>query len=327
MLQHTGRILYSILLPLLLMAGLGALIQRYRPLSVETLARVSMWLLVPSFLLVKIYDSDIPWDEIGLIALVFLIVLGTLGLLLFAGGRAMSAPNETVAAAILGSVVFNAGNFGIPVAHLLYVEGGTRFGGQPDTDAGLHVQALVVMLSNLLIWVLGYMVLAVAKGGLAREALGIFRLPMPYALAGSFVLREIRLRWFDGADFLPVWASFPLRSLSGALVPMMLVALGAQLARGGRWRRWRAVVPIAIIKLLAVPALIGGAVYAFGLWPWPGTQLIIGAAAPTAVNTLILTVELDGDAELTGDVVFWTTVFSGVTVAGVIAVVTALGAA
>ncbi len=327
MLHHTGQILYNILLPLLLMVGTGSLIQRYQPLSVETLARVSMWLLVPSFLLIKIYDSDIPWDEIRLIALVFLIVLGTLGVLLFAGGRALGAPNETVAAAILGSIVFNAGNFGIPVAHLLYVEGGALFGGQPDTDAGLQVQALVVMFSNLLIWCLGYVVLAVAKGGSAREALGLFKLPMPYALAVAFVLREIRLRSFDGVDFLPVWASFPLRSLSGALVPMMLVALGAQLARGARWRRWRAVAPIAVVKLLAVPAVIGAAVYAFGLWPWPGAQLIIGAAAPTAVNTLILTVELDGDADLAGDVVFWTTVFSGVTVAGVIAVVTTLGAA
>ncbi|MCY4441288.1 MAG: AEC family transporter [Deltaproteobacteria bacterium] len=327
MLHHTGQILYNILLPLLLMVGLGTLIQRYQPLSLGTLARVSMWLLVPSFLLIKIYDSDIPWREVALIALVFLMVLGTLGVLLYVSGRAMGMANETVAAAILSSVVVNAGNFGIPVAHLLYVEGGTLFAGQADPEAGLHVQALVVMLSNLMIWILGYMVLAVAKGGRAREALGVFKLPMPYALVGAFVLREIRLRSFNGVDFLPVWASFPLRSLSGALVPMMLVALGAQLAKGARWRRWREVVPIAFIKLLAVPALIGVAVYAFGLWPWPGAQLIIGAAAPTAVNTLILTIELDGDAELTGDVVFWTTIFSGITVAGVIAVVTALGAA
>lgn len=327
MLHHTGQILYHILLPLLLMVGFGTLLQRYQSLSLETLARISMYLLVPSFLLVRIYDSDIPWGEIGLIALVFLVVLGILGVLLFAGGRAFRAPNKTVAAVILGSIVFNAGNFGIPVAHLLYVEGGTLFQGQPDTEAGLHVQALVVMLSNLLVWFLGYVVLAVAKGGRAREALRIFKLPIPYALVASFVLREIRLRSFNGADFLPVWASFPLRSLSGALVPMMLVALGAQLAKGARWRHWRAVVPIAFVKLLALPALIGAAAYAFGLWPWPGAHLVIGAAAPTAVNTLILTIELDGDAELTGDVVFWTTVFSGVTVAGVIAVVTALGAA
>ncbi len=327
MMQHTGQILHDILLPLLVTVGVGTLIHRYHPLSVETLARLSMWLLVPSFLLIKIYDSDIPWSAIWLIALVLLVVLAVLGLLLFAGSRAIGASNETIAAAILGSLVFNAGNFGVPVAHLLYIEGGTLFRGQPDADAGLQVQALVVMLSNLLIWILGYMVLAVAKGGRTRAAMGFFKLPMPYALAAAFALRETRLRWFKGVDFLPVWAAFPLRSLAGALVPMMLVALGAQLARGARWRRWREVVPIAVIKLLAVPALVGGAVYACGLWPWPGAHLIIGAAAPTAVNTLILTLELDGDAELTGDVVFWTTIFSGATVAGVIAVVTTLGGA
>lgn len=327
MLQHTGHIFHEIVLPLLLMVGIGALMQLCRPLSVETLGRVAMWLLVPSFLLVQIYDSDIPWDEIGRIALVVMVPLAVLGLLLFGGLRAAGAPSETVAAAILGGLVFNAGNFGIPVAHLLYVEGGARFAGQPDAQAGLQVQALVVMLSNLLIWCLGYVVLALAKGGRARDALGIFRLPMPYALAAAFVLRETRLRAFGGVDYLPAWAGFPLRSLSAALVPMMLIALGAQLAKGARWRRWRAVAPIAAVKLLVLPAATAAAVAAFGLWPWPGAHLVIGAAAPTAVNTLILTLELDGDAELTGDVVFWTTVFSSVTVAGVIAVVTTLGAA
>ena len=41
MLHHTGQILYNILLPLLLMVSLGTLLQRYQPLSVGTLARVS----------------------------------------------------------------------------------------------------------------------------------------------------------------------------------------------------------------------------------------------------------------------------------------------
>ena len=151
----------------------------------ETLARVSMWLLVPSFLLIKIYDSDIPWGR---------DLAHRPGLPDRSGRPGPAAvrrrprlgrrPTETVAAAILGSVVSNAGNFGIPVAHLLYVEGGTLFGGQANPEAGLHVQALVVMLSNLLIWILGYAVLAVAKGGRVREALSFFKLPMPYAAGG-----------------------------------------------------------------------------------------------------------------------------------------------
>lgn len=325
MLQQTGHIFHNIVLPILLTVGIGALLQRYRPLSIETLTRVTIWLLVPSFLIIKIYDSDIPWHEIGLIAMVYTVSIGTLGLLLFGVLHGSAVHKETVAGTLLGGLVFNAGNFGIPVAYLLYVEGGTVFVGQPDPQQGMQIQALVVMLSNLLIWCIGYMVLALAKGGRVREVLGIFRLPMPYALVAAFVLRAVRLNLFNGTDFLPTWVSFPLRSFTDALVPMMLIALGAQLVTGARWPRWQVVLPISAIKLLAVPATTAAAVYYFGLWPWPGAQLIIGAAAPTAVNTLILTLELDGDAVLAGDVVFWTTVFSSITVAAVIAFVVALG--
>lgn len=327
MLQTIGHIVQNIVLPILITVGVGALLQRYRPVSMESLTRVTLWLLVPSFLIVKIYDSDIPWNEIGRIAMVFALPLGSLGVLLFLCLRAAHVHNETVAGTLLGGLVFNAGNFGVPVAYLLYIEGMTLFVGQPNPQQGLQVQALVVMFCNLLIWGIGYMVLALAKGGRLRAALGIFTLPMPYALTTAFVLRSIRLNLFDGADFLPTWISFPLRSFTAALVPMMLIALGAQLASGARWPRWSAVLPIASIKLLIVPAATAAAVYSFGLWPWPGAQLIIGSAAPTAVNTLILTLELDGDARLAGDVVFWTTVFSGVTVASVIAIVVALGTA
>lgn len=327
MLQQIGHIFHNIVLPILLTVGVGALLQRFRPVSMETLTRVTLWILVPSFLIVKIYDSNIPWNEIGLIAMVYTVSIGALGLLLFGGLRGASVHKETVAGTLLGGLVFNAGNFGVPVAYLLYVEGGTVFVGQPDPQQGMQVQALVVMLSNLMIWCVGYMVLAVAKGGTVRDALGIFRLPMPYALVTAFVLRAIRLHMFNGTDFLPTWVSFPLRSFTDALVPMMLIALGAQLAIGARWPKWKTVLPIASVKLLVVPAATALAVIGFDLWPWPGAQLIIGAAAPTAINTLILTLELDGDAELAGDVVFWTTVFSGVTVAGVIALVVALGTA
>jgi predicted permease len=52
------------------------------------------------------------------------------------------------------------------------------------------------------------------------------------------------------------------------------------------------------------------------LWAWPAELLILTAAVPTAVNTLLLTMELDGDSILAADCVFWTTVFSFVTIAG-----------
>ena len=48
---------------------------------------------------------------------------------------------------------------------------------------------------------------------------------------------------------------------------------------------------------------------------WPAELLILTAGVPTAVGTLLLTLELDGDADLAADCVFWTTVFSCATIA------------
>ena len=50
------------------------------------------------------------------------------------------------------------------------------------------------------------------------------------------------------------------------------------------------------------------------LWPWPAESLILTAAVPTAVATLLLTLEVGGDTDLAADCVFWTTVFSAVTI-------------
>ena len=56
------------------------------------------------------------------------------------------------------------------------------------------------------------------------------------------------------------------------------------------------------------------------LWPWQAELLIITAAVPTAVNTLLLTIETGGDTELAADCVFRTTLLSPLTVTITIAI-------
>ena len=73
------------------------------------------------------------------------------------------------------------------------------------------------------------------------------------------------------------------------------------------------------------PAITAGLVWALGLWPWPGAVLILASAAPTAINTLLLTVELEGDTETAADCVFWTTLASAGTVTVVLTILDAMG--
>ena len=79
-----------------------------------------------------------------------------------------------------------------------------------------------------------------------------------------------------------------------------------------------------VLKLVVLPLITAAFVWALDMWPWPGVLLILAAAAPTAINTLVLALELDGDAETAADIVFWTTVGSSITVAIVLALLRAL---
>jgi predicted permease len=306
-LHQLAAIFSGVILPILVMIGLGALLQRFSAMHMPTLTRLNIYLLVPAFLFLNVYESDLAWRQIGGIMLAVVIPMAIIGVPLFVAMRTRGIAAGTMATVVLGSVVFNAGNFGIPVALLHYGE------------KGVATQALIVLVSNLSIWYLGYVILALGAGRGWRGGLGYFKLPMIYVIVLAFVLREYR---FSHPGFsLPSWVSQSVGPLGAAVVPIGLVTLGAQLVVRARWPRWRLVSTVMVVKLLFFPAVAGLAVWWLGLWPWPGKQIIVASAAPTAVNTLLLTIELEGDADTAADCVFWTTVASVGSVAAAIWIV------
>lgn len=316
-------IFLDVIAPVLLVVGLGAALQRKFSLDIKTLAKLTVWTLVPSFLFYVIYKSDpekVNWKVIGDVALANVVPMFLVGGITFFILRQLKVPGSAIAAMVLASVVVNAGNFGIPVAELAY-EGSMKlkFEGMDDPAQGKEIQALCVMVSNLVLWCFGYTVLAVAKGdGIKNALFGYFKLPMIYAIVAAFVCRDHDIE-------PPAVLLYPLKLLKEATVPMMLLTLGAQLAKSARWPRWQYVAPVLIIKLIVLPAVTAAYVVMIGVWPWPGAQLVISAAAPAAVNVLLLTLELDGDAELAADCVFWTTIFSAITATVVLAIVAGFG--
>lgn len=318
-------IFLRVVLPILVLAGLGAAVQRFWPLDTMTLSRLNIYLFVPAFLFMSVYKSTLSAAEIGQVVLGVLAPMAVLALPLGLLLLRRRTSGNTAAAVIVGALVFNAGNYGIPLAGLLYQ--GVSFPGMKTAADGLAVQSLVVMVSNMLVWGLGYLILSLAKGGGWKQALGYFRLPMLYVLVAAFALRWVKDRCFGGTDPLPQFLAFPLQQVADAVIPVALVTLGAQMAQRAHWPRWRIVGPVMVIKLLVLPATAGVVAWLLGMWPWPGAQLVIAAAAPTAVNTLLLTIELDGDADLAADIVFWTTVGSAVTVTLVLGALALIAAA
>jgi malate permease and related proteins len=306
-LEQTGALFGTVLVPVLLIVGGGALIQRFHRLDMQTLSKLQIYLLVPVFLFYYIYTSKLSFGAILGIAGAVLLAKACLAVPLWLVLRRLDVPRETLAVVLLSSAVFNAGNFGIPVAVRAFGE------------AGASVQAVIVMVSNLSLWGVGYAAMAVMTGkGIKGAILAYLKLPMFYLLVAAFALRGFHVQ-------LPEPVLYGAKLLADGLVALALLTLGAQLALQARWPRWRVVLPVVAFKLLLLPVLATGVVLWLGLWPWPGAGIIVAAAGPTAVNAMLLAIEQKGDVELAAECVFWTTLLSALTVTVTLALVRACG--
>jgi len=312
-------ILLNILLPILVLVALGAWLRWKFAVDLDALTKLNIYLFVPAFVFDKVANSRLPWTDMGGVVMVTLIQVSALGVIVWGIGRLVRMDRKTLCAVALAVMFYNSGNFGLPLAQLAYPGNGI------GKDGGA-VQAFVVMVQNVLTFTLGLGIAASAHGtGVGRVLVRILRLPVLYVLAAALGARM----WLDASPgrTLPTLIAKPTELLSAGLVPVALVTLGAQLAVRPRWPRWRPVSLVLLLRLIVAPILMGAMLWgshrlgwpALDLWPWPAELLILTAAVPTAVNTLLLTLELDGDAALAADCVFWTTIFSCATLTGWIA--------
>ncbi len=323
------RILLDVLAPILVMIAVGAALNWRFKIDLGTLSKLNLYLLVPAFVFDKVSTSTLSWAQMGGVVTISIVQVVTLGLIIFSAGRLLRVNRKTLAAVALAVMFYNSGNYGLPLAELAFpgreqAARGLAHSAGPIKDGGA-VQAFVLMTQNILTYTLGLAIAAAAHpGGLGKSMLRIVRLPMLPTLAAALIARW----WLHGGEdrALPIFISKTASYLADGLVPLALITLGAQLASNPRWPRWRPVSLVIVLRLLFGPIQMALLLWGFHLlgWPaldlwgksgWPAELLILTAGVPTAVGTLLLTLELDGDADLAADCVFWTTVFSCVTIA------------
>ena len=295
-LTQAGSLFGTVVVPVLLIVLGGAIVQRFHKLDLQTLSRLQIYFFVPVFLFYYIYTSAFSLQDILTIAGTVLVAKACLAVPLWLTLRRLKAANRTVPVVIIASAIFNAGNFGIPVAVRAFGE------------AGGAVQAVIVMVSNLTLWGLGFAAMSRLSGGDWKQSVvSYLKLPMFPALVLAFVLRGLPVS-------LPEPALYSAQIIAAGLIPLALFTLGAQLAQQARWPRWRVILPVLFAKLILLPAVATSVVLLFGLWPWPGAGIILASAGPSAVNLILLAMERNGDVELAAECVFWTTLLSAITV-------------
>lgn len=296
------RILWDVIAPIFVLIGLGYGLQKRIGFDLKTLTRLNFWIFVPAFLFINIYESKLSGDQLGHIFLHFCVFFPLLGLLTWAFAGLFGFADR-LRRAITASVMFyNSGNYGIPVAQLAF----------PGIALPLQVQAAIVMMQNVSNFTIGLALVAGGRGGRKRDTLReIFKLPMVYVLIVAWTMRTFHLP-------PPQPVNIALHWLSGALVPVAVVTLGAQMAGLKAPPLSRALLFSLSSRLVFAPVLGFVTVWMLGIRGDLAQALVISTSFPTAVNSALLALEFDNEPEFAAAAVFYSTLISSVTVSTVI---------
>jgi len=206
----------------------------------------------------------------------------------------------TLSSFLLVAMFSNSGNYALPV--VLFAFG----------KEALAFASVYFVTSAILIYTAGILVAASGHGSVRTALARLFRVPAVYAVAAAIIVLA------TGA-VVPVAVMRPIRLLSDAAIPVMLLVLGMQLERATTPRHPIAVAAAVVLSLVVAPILAFGLTAVLGLAGAARQAAIIEASMPAAVITTVLALEFDLDAGFATNVVFFTTLLSPLTLVLLIA--------
>ncbi|WP_024871278.1 AEC family transporter [Tolumonas lignilytica] len=301
--QTVSFLFFNIILPIFIPIGAGYLLQRQFPLNVSTLTKIQFYIFIPALLFTTIYQTELNS------ALLRDLVLANLVLFVLLWGACLVCTrllklDSSKRSAFINSVCFyNSGNYCIPLVQLMY-----------HTAFAFSIQIVVMLIQQLLTNTIGVMNASSSDRSWKKALLENFRMPMTYA-----VLIAVLCRWLSVEVPKPLWTSLDL--MAQGLVPTALITLGAQLASTRLYVRNFKVLVSNGMRLLVGPLIATLVCLVWGISGVMAQVMVICAAAPSAVNTVLLAIEYKSDPDFASQTVFLSTLLSAVTMPIVIALV------
>lgn len=277
--------LLTVILPVVLVASVGALLGHRFTLDNDTVGKVSLYGLTPALAFSSLLTTSVSAGQGLLLGAGYLLstaVAGGLGAVLADRG----ARRTVIACTVIG----NNGNFGLPIALLALGR------------AGLD-QAVVIFLLSLVVMFTAGPALLGRSSGLTGAVRSVARLPVTWAMLAALAVRSAG--WTP-----PLALTRAVDLLAAAAVPMVLLSLGMQLVTSRRLRITRVVVLATVLRVAVLPAAAFGTGLLLGLDETARNSLLLAQTMPTAVNTFMLAREYGTDTDQVATIVALTTLLS-----------------
>lgn len=262
-------------LPTFFLIGLGAAIdKRFPDLHLETLSRLSVWLLIPALIVNALASTSVQLGAAAGLVLAYLLYLVVLGSITVLTSRGLS-PKES--RGVLVTTLFgNTGNMGLPITLFAY--------GQ----AGLERAVILLVVSLTLMFVAGPTLLAGNTDNLGKRLHDALKLPPIWATLIGVVLSALSLS-------MPLSVERSVSLLGSAAIPVMLLSLGMQMQRSWTWDLGESALRTTVLRLVVGLGIAYGAARLIGLSSLDTNVLVLSGAMPAAVTMFVVAVEVGGD--------------------------------
>ena len=307
-----AQIFYFVVLPMLLVAGIGFLLQRTMTLDMPTLTRINFYFAAPGMVYFSVVSSKLTTSDVGRVVLFSVLAFGAIGAATWIVARLRGIPRDQHNAMIMTTIMNNSGNYGLPLQDLAFRSAGLG-------DAAMSFQVFVMLVQNFIGFTIGVFLAASGRGNtsLRSSLLQVIKFPSVYALAAALVTVHIRGYLGDHApetakSLAPFWEV--IKHLRVTYIPIALCTLGAQLAIIPRGKVRYPVRLSVLLRLVGAPVLGLGLIYLMGIHGFLAQVLLVSTATPTAVNAALLCLQFGNHPDYLARTVFHSTLLSAVTV-------------
>ncbi|GAA0372304.1 AEC family transporter [Bacillus horti] len=289
-------IFIQVVLPALLIFVAGFVVQRWKRMDIKSISTFAVYLLTPALVFQTFYDVE--FDQQYLFMTIFCFIL------LFAiiivnkiYSRIRKFPRDIENGLILSTAFMNSGNYGTPIILFAYGE------------TGFAYAISFMILQSVIMNFFGVYYAASGRLGFKDSLKSISEMPLTYAL-----ILGVFMNVFD--IHMPENLYTAIDLVGQSAVPVVMVILGMQLAelKIDKVINKEKLIYGTIVRMFLSPIIAYVFVLLLPIDPLLGKVIIVSAAMPTAVTTVMYALQFNTSPRLVSAIALVTTLVSVFTI-------------
>ncbi len=212
--MYLGMIFFKIVAPILVLLVLGAFLQKKFSFNLKALSQLITYCFMPAAVFVNLYETSVELSVLGEVALFIVLFIGSQMVLSHFLAKGLGLAKTETAVFKNSVVLINSGNYGIPVAQMIFAT-------QP---IGVAIQVILVIFQNMTTYTYGlYNLISSTKSGMAIIK-DFLKMPIIHAL-----IIGVAMNFFNIG--IPQFIRIPIDHVADGFIAVALITLGAQLSQ------------------------------------------------------------------------------------------------